>query len=374
MSKPLPRSPVLGLLAALFLLVGASSALAASPSASTQLYACVTGQFGTLNLTTKSAKCPDGQQKITWNVKGMRGERGAKGETGAQGPAGKQGAPGPAGAKGDSGPRGDTGPKGDNGAQGPTGAAGASGPTGTAGADGATGSSGSTGATGVTGPTGSTGATGTTGLTGVTGVTGPTGVTGTEGPTGATGATGTTGVTGVTGVTGEIGPTGATGVTGADGASSTTLFSGGPATLTTIAGGLPGEVELLPLSGQLEEPNSKPEVATQVVPAPITVSTLYGQITNQTPLALVGTTITVTAEVYRGAGGGPASPTGLSCTAAPPLTGIVVKDDISTFACTGAPVAFSPGDTGYIEVRAEATGVSLISSIDSQIAISLGDA
>lgn len=344
MSKPLPRSPILGLLAALFLLVGASSALAASPSASTQLYACVTGQFGTLNLTTKSAKCPEGQQKITWNVKGMRGERGPKGERGAQGPAGKQGAAGPAGAKGDSGPRGDTGPKGDSGAQGPTGAAGASGPTG------ATGATGNAGADGATGSSGSTGATGVTGLTG------------------------STGATGTTGVTGEIGPTGATGVTGAEGVSSTTLFSGGPSTLTTIVGGLPGEVELLPLSGQLEEPNGKPEVATQVVPAPITISTLYGQITNETPLALVGTTVTITAQVYQGAGGGAPSSTGLICTATPPLTGLVAKDEISTFGCTGPPVAFSPGDTGYVEVRAEAAGVSLINAIESQVAISLGDA
>src|SRR5262245_55898026 len=80
---------------ALFVALGGTS-YAVSDSViaqkSTTYYACVTQQFGTLNLTTKNARCPAGQRKISFNAQGASGARGAAGPAGA---AGADGAAGP---------------------------------------------------------------------------------------------------------------------------------------------------------------------------------------------------------------------------------------------------------------------------------------
>ena len=110
-----------------------------------KVYACVTARFHTLNLSSAGATCPNGEQKIFWNVqgkRGLRGARGARGSTGLQGLQGSVGAPGAPGAQG---------------AKGNTGATGAQGAKGNTGATGATGSQGAKGDTGATGAQGSKG-------------------------------------------------------------------------------------------------------------------------------------------------------------------------------------------------------------------------
>ena len=153
------------LLCCLSLLV-VSAPQASAGSKPKRIYACVTVNFKTLNLTTKNGKCKRGETKISWNRKGPRGKKGAKGK---RGPVGAQG---PKGAKGSAGARGATG------AQGPAGTSGATGAQGQAGTSGATGAAGATGVTGVAGAPGTTGATGATGTEGATGATGETGATG----------------------------------------------------------------------------------------------------------------------------------------------------------------------------------------------------
>lgn len=177
--------PLLSAIATVLLLAGVATAGAASSppegmaSASAKqgkrIYACVTGRFSTLNLSSRRAACPAGQTKISWNRKGPRGKRGTAGARGARGAAGPAGQRGPGGVTGATGPIGATGAAGANGQTGTTGATGAAGTNGQTGATGATGATGTTGATGVDGQTGATGATGATGLTGSTGVTGPQG-------------------------------------------------------------------------------------------------------------------------------------------------------------------------------------------------------
>lgn len=83
-----------------------------------KIYACVTTGFHTLNLSSASATCPNGEQKISWNAKGVRGVRGARGPRGHTGPQGLKGSTGATGAPG---PKGDTGANGTNGAPGPPG-------------------------------------------------------------------------------------------------------------------------------------------------------------------------------------------------------------------------------------------------------------
>ena len=138
----------------------------------------------TLNLTSASATCPNGQPKISWNIQGKRGPRGARG---LPGKAGLQGKTGATGATGSQGPKGDTGATGAIGPQGPKGDTGATGPQGPKGDTGATGPQGLTGDPGPQGPKGDTGATGPQGPQGPQG---DTGATGPQGPRGATGAPG----------------------------------------------------------------------------------------------------------------------------------------------------------------------------------------
>ena len=80
--------------------------VARSPASTKTLAACVEAD-GTMHLKTPStAKCPKGQKKVTWNVKGPRGATGAQGapgEDGTDGVNGVDGSPGADGAKGDTG-------------------------------------------------------------------------------------------------------------------------------------------------------------------------------------------------------------------------------------------------------------------------------
>ncbi len=362
---------LLGTVAVIALLAGALVAPAASSAKSTRLYACVTGQYGTLNLTTRSAHCPSGQKKISWQIAGLpgpQGPKGAKGDAGSKGEPGTPGANGATGAAGAAGKNGVTGPVGPNGVTGPAGTAGSTGATGSTGVTGPAGTLGPTGATGVTGSTGATGLTGLTGTSGSTGGTGNTGSSGTSGPTGPTGLTGPVGVTGSTGSTGN---TGNTGVTGAAGTGSAIFMSGGPAVLTTTAGGGSGESEILPLSGQLEETNNSTEAASQIVPTNLTFTALRGQIVNKIPLSLVGTTVTVSAQLWRSSGGGPLSGTALNCAASPPFTGVIGTGTTATFECTGFSVPFAAGDRGFVRVSAEAAGISLINTVSLQTSVSL---
>jgi len=123
-------------------------------------YACVTERFGTLNLTTKSATCPNGERKIRFGARGRRGRvgaAGARGPAGPAGPAGAQGIKGAMGAPGAAGAKGDAGPAGAEGPQGETGATGPEGPQGETGTPGAQGLQGDPGETGPEGPQGDPG-------------------------------------------------------------------------------------------------------------------------------------------------------------------------------------------------------------------------
>jgi hypothetical protein len=154
--RRLIRSPrnatiVLASVAAVVVAAGAAYAASGEPAhtaAAGRVYACVVPPYRTLNLSSATAACKPGQQKISWSAAGSRGPRGLRGAIGRQGPSGATGAVGPAGASGSVGPQGETGSAGATGPAGQPGATGATGPTGPAG---------QTGATGATGPTGPAG-------------------------------------------------------------------------------------------------------------------------------------------------------------------------------------------------------------------------
>jgi Collagen triple helix repeat (20 copies) len=153
---------------ALFLLLGGSAYAVAdqvgSGASPKQLYACVTGDFHTLNLTSAGHKCPGGQSKISWNAAGPRGVAGPRGATGRMGARGATGAAGVSGARGAVGPKGDVGAAGAAGPQGPAGSKGDTGATGSAGPQGPAGAKGDAGDAGAIGPAGPTGPAGADGV------------------------------------------------------------------------------------------------------------------------------------------------------------------------------------------------------------------
>ena len=252
------RRHIIGVVA-LFIALGGTSYAAidtVAQKSNKTYYACVTQAHNTLNLSTKAAKCPAGQRKISFNAKGADGVKGAKGDQGAAGLRGETGPTGPKGADGERGPTGPSvlgspgalGAKGDKGDTGETGAVGAKGDTGAMGAVGAKGDTGATGlpglagATGPQGAKGDTGNTGATGLPGLAGATGPQGAKGDTGNTGAAGPAGAKGDTGDRGATGAAGPAGATGDRGPAGATGANGAAGpagpqGPAGPAGPAGG-----------------------------------------------------------------------------------------------------------------------------------------
>lgn len=213
------RRQLVAIVIAVVALGGTTLAVAASkPTASggtsSRIYACVTEEHNTLNVTTASRKCPDGQRKISWSSKGRKGDRGARGAAGQDGAPGTAGAPGTNGAPGAAGAKGDAGT---NGAPGAVGPAGAAGPMGEAGAAGPMGLIGPIGLVGPVGPAGPIGPIGPTGEQGEQGPVGPMGPVGLQGPVGDDGATGPVGPQGPAGDDGATGPQGPAGDDGATG-------------------------------------------------------------------------------------------------------------------------------------------------------------
>ncbi|MFI0435851.1 MAG: exosporium glycoprotein BclB-related protein [Parachlamydiaceae bacterium] len=207
---------------------------------------------------------------------------------------------------------------------------------------------------GPAGPTGANGATGPTGPRGPAGAdaTGGSGTTGPTGPTGAAGAIGATGNTGPTGSTGATGAgfTGATGSTGATGAGAIIPFaSGSGITITTVVGGLlnaPAYVGFgssfngsAPISGVIDLTGSAGINLNMAfsMPRAGTITSIAAYFSTQTGLTLLGSTISITAQLY-------SSPTpdnsftavpGASVTLAPTLTGIIAAGAISNGIVTG---------------------------------------
>jgi BclB C-terminal domain-containing protein len=276
-------------------------------------------------------------------------------------------------------PTGPTGATGLTGATGPTGPTGATGLTGTTGPTGPTGDIGPTGPTGLTGATGPTGPTGDTGLTGATGPTGPTGDTGLTGATGPTGPTGPTGATGPTGPTGDIGPTGPTGATGATGSGAIIPFaSGNTVALTTIALGLSGNPGFIGFGNSTTSlttlgPTIDLTGATGTsldfafsVPRSGTITSIAAFFSTTAALALVGSTITITAQLYSSTTpDNTFSPVaGTLVTLSPALTGALAAGAVSNAILTGLSIPVTAQTRLLMVFSATAAGLSLINTID----------
>ncbi len=223
-----------------------------------------------------------------------------------------------------------------------------------------------------------TGATGADGATGANGATGPTGATGATGVTGATGANGATGPTGATGATGVTGPTGATGSTGVAGTGAIIPFASGlPISLTTIAGGLAGlpafvgfgssaqgltllgsTIDITNASGTLSN------FAFQVPRAGI-ITAFSAFFSTTAALSLVGSTVTVNAQIYQSATPNnaftPIAGTLISLT--PSLSGIISVGTLLNGTLTGLNIPVTAQTRLMLVFSATASGLSLLNTV-----------
>ena len=296
---------------------------------------------------------------------GTAGVTGATGATGTAGVTGATGTPGATGVTGATGTAGVTGATGATGTAGVTGATGATGTPGTTGVTGATGTAGTTGVTGATGTAGTTGDTGATGTAGVTGVTGATGAAGTTGDTGATGTAGTTGATGATGTAGTTGATGATGTAGVTGATGATgsgaiipYASGLPVALTTVLGGLLNTSSLVGFGNSATGVSANGGIIDLTGAAGTllnfafsasrtgTITSLAAYFSTTAGLSLIGSTITITAQLFRSTtpNNSFTAVPGAVVTLTPSLTGSLALGTISSGLTTGLSIPVAAGD------------------------------
>ncbi|WP_017687106.1 exosporium glycoprotein BclB-related protein, partial [Paenibacillus sp. PAMC 26794] len=208
------------------------------------------------------------------------------------------------------------------------------------------------------------------------GTTGATGATGTAGTTGVTGATGTTGATGVTGATGASGTTGATGATG-----SGTIIpyaSGLPVALTTVLGGLLNTSSLVGFGnsatgvsvtgGVIDLTGAAGTLLNFAFSASRagTITSLAAYFSTTAGLSLVGSTVTLTAQLFRSTtpdNSFTAVP-GALVTLAPPLTGILALGTISSGLTTGLSIPVAAGDRLLMVFSASVTaGIDVATTV-----------
>lgn len=309
------------------------------------IYACVTNDFGTLNLSPARARCPAGQRKIAWNARGKRGARGPRGKLGRRGTAGKVGA---AGVKGANGTPGDAGANGSNGSVGPTGPSGSTGEPGHDGAPGSPGAQGDTGDPGIRGPIGPQGIQGDPGHPGVPGPPGPQGIRG-------------------------------------DSAPGTMTFSSSPITMTSTDGDDEG-IAILPLSGSAEgaalemrtadtfdlQPTQAGIRRVQLIPQDSTLTSIYAEFTPTLIIDLLGMDAYVRADLYTSPSGGSTfmPVQGASCSMGS-YTGVVTVGDMRNCSDSGLSISLEAGTRAVIVLSLETLGASLGVTIHGQGAVSL---
>lgn len=255
---------------------------------------------------------------------------------------------GPMGPKGDQGPQGPQGIKGDTGCPGPKGDIGDPGPM---------------------GPQGIPGAQGIQGATGPIGPQGPKGCPGDEGPIGPTGATGPAGADG---------PTGATGATGVAGTGAIIPFASGlPIALTTIAGGLAGlpafvgfgsSAQGLTLLGStINITNASGTLSNFAfqVPRAGTVTSFSAFFSTTLALSLVGSTVTVNAQIYQSTTPDNVfSPiAGTLITLSPSLSGIISIGTLLNGSLTGLNIPVTAQTRLMLVFSATASGLTLVNTV-----------
>ena len=153
--------------------------------------------------------------------------------------------------------------------------------------------------------------------------------------------------------------------------------SGTPAVMTTILGGLVGTTSVVgfgintpgvSLVGGLIDATTLTNMAFSV-PRDGTITSIAGFFSNTVALALVGTTVTVQAQLYSApAGSNNFAPVpGATVTLAPSLTGIVSIGSTSSGQTTGLSIPVTAGSRLLLVYSATAAGLSLINTVTGYV-------
>lgn len=361
---------------------------------------------GSTYIATTDAPAGMPGSSTSYTLIAERGLQGVPGATGVAGPQGLQGDPGPQG------PAGPVGPVGVQGLQGDPGPAGLQGPAGPVGPQGLQGDPGVQGPVGPIGPQGVQGDPGIQGLQGDPGPAGPQGPVGPVGPQGGlynlvvfdagtapsypigqpvsyNGSTYTVSVAAPTGIPGtspdyalvaakgDTGPVGPAGTS--EGGAIIPFASGVPVTMTTVLGGLTGTSAALGFGnsvsgiqnfgGAIDLTGASGTNLNMAfsVPRDGTITSLSAFFSTTTALSLVGSTVTVTAQLYQSS-----TPDnmfhpvpGAVVTLAPTFTGIVSIGAIADGTTTGLSIPVTAGSRLLLVFSANVTA-----GIDMAIALS----
>jgi BclB C-terminal domain-containing protein len=176
------------------------------------------------------------------------------------------------------------------------------------------------------------------------------------------------------------GPPGPAGPAGPAGAGAIIPYaSGGPITMTTIAGGLVGltglvgfgsSVSNISLAGGTIDLSNTTLAGPLInfafsVPRAGTITAIAAYFSTTAALTLTGTTVTITAQLYSSTTPNNIfSPiTGAIATLVPPLTGILALNTISNGITTGLAIPVTPQTRLLMVFSATATGTTLINTV-----------
>jgi BclB C-terminal domain-containing protein len=150
--------------------------------------------------------------------------------------------------------------------------------------------------------------------------------------------------------------------------------SGKPATTTTLVGGLPGSVAVLPISGANSvdgvtlvgnsvDGTSPAGAFVQPITGNHVLTGMEGSLTTTTAQSLVGTTLNATIQLYT-------SPPGLSttfvpvpgaqCQLSPSLTGVLPPGTIVSCQLGGLNIPLADGTRAILVASTSASGVGLV--------------
>jgi hypothetical protein len=154
--------------------------------------------------------------------------------------------------------------------------------------------------------------------------------------------------------------------------------------MSTVLGGLLNQGVVLPLSGSLA--SATPTTFTggvpdsflaqaQILPSTVTLGSLSANFVSTSAMSLIGSTVTLTAQLYKVAyGTTTAVPVSLfTCDLQPALTGALAINTVSSCTINGLSGVFAAGDSGFVTVIPNVTaGIDTATSIQGSIAVGVG--
>jgi hypothetical protein len=107
----------------------------------------------------------------------------------------------------------------------------------------------------------------------------------------------------------------------------------------------------------------------QPLPTAITFNNMSGTMAIENSLVLVGSTVTINAQLYKYSNGSITPMSDTICTFSPSFTGILTVGDTASCSITGMSASYAAGDAGFVVVSATAAGLSLENTVTLDVSI-----